>query len=192
MDNLLNLIYVLGKNMGNSLTLRQLSVEAGVPYTTANRVVKQNKGIFTLEKKGSSILCSLNINDRITLSYLSLAERKKADDFCQKNKEISVIRTDLPKGDYAAILFGSHAGGKNRKKSDIDIMVINKDGSKSISFSKHEMLFKLEINPIFMSSDEFRQMLEEKEHNLADEIIKNHIILCGEEYFWRMVLYGGI
>lgn len=192
MDNLLSLIYTLGKNIGNSLTLRQLSVDAGVPYTTANRIVKQNEGIFTLEKKGSSILCSLNIKDRITLSYLSLAERKKADDFCQKDKEMSVIRTDLPKGDYAAILFGSRAGGRNREKSDIDLMIINKDGSKSMSFSKNEMIFKLEINPIFMSANEFRQMLEEEERNLADEIIKNHIILYGEEYFWRIVLYGGI
>ncbi|MBU0535809.1 MAG: nucleotidyltransferase domain-containing protein [Nanoarchaeota archaeon] len=192
MDNLLDLVYVLGKHLGENVTLRQLALEAGVPYTTAYRAVKLNNSLFELEKKGSATLCSLNTKDMIILSHLSLAERKKADDFCRKNKEISVIRADLPEGNYSAVLFGSRAGGKHRKDSDIDLMVINKDGKKNIGFSKHEMLFKIRINPIFMTAKEFRHMLKEKEHNLADEVIKNHIVLHGESYFWRTVLEDGI
>lgn len=191
MDNLLDLIYILGKNIGNPLTLRQLSKDAAVPYTTASRLIKEREKLFILEKKGSAILCSINLKDRIAASYLALAERKKADDFCRSSKEISVIRTDLPEGDYAAVLFGSRAAEKHRKESDIDILVINRDGRKNISFSKHGMLFRLKINPIFMSIGEFKHMLEEKGHNLADEIIKNHIVLHGEEYFWRIIFEHG-
>ena len=191
MDNLLDLIYALGKHLGEKVTLRQLALEAEVPYTTAYRSINRNKGLFTFEKKSSAILCSLNTQDMIILSHLSLAERKKADDFCRKDKEISVIRADLPEGSYSAALFGSRAGGKHRKGSDIDIMIINKDGKKDISFSKHEMLFRIQVNPIFMSAKEFRHMLKEKDHNLADEIIRNHIILHGESYFWRTVLEDG-
>ncbi|MBU0535800.1 MAG: nucleotidyltransferase domain-containing protein [Nanoarchaeota archaeon] len=182
----------MGKNLDNKITLRQLSKDAGVPYTTAYRAVNQNKEVFILERKGSVILCSLNLQDKITLSYLSLAERKKADSFCNKHKEISVIRKDLPEGDYAAALFGSRAEEKHRKESDIDIIVINKDGKKNISFSKNEMLFRIRINPIFMSIKEFQHMLKEKDHNLADEVMGNHIILHGEGYFWRTVLEDGI
>lgn len=192
MDNLLKLVYELGKNIGNPITIRVLSVYAKVPYTTANRLIKQNKELFIAEKKGNSILCSINTDDPITKNYLVLAERKKANSFCKKNKKISVIRTELPKEDYAAILFGSRAEEKQRKKSDIDLLILNKNGKKNISFSKHEMLFNVEINPLFMSKKEFKHMLAGKKHNLADEVIKNHIILHGEEYFWNIILKNGI
>lgn len=192
MDNLLSLIRILGRNIGSQLTLRQLASDAAVPYTTANRLIKKNSSLFMLEKKGSSILCSLNTKDRIILSYLALSERRKAEDFYKKNKEAAVIKKDLPQGDYTAVLFGSRADENHRKESDIDIILINKDGRKNISFSKYALLFKIEINPIFMSAKEFGKMLKEDGHNLADEIIKKHIILYNEEYFWKLVLENGI
>ena len=35
-------------------------------------------------------------------------------------------------------------------------------------------------------------MLKEKEHNVGKEILKKHIILYGEEYFWNLVWKNGI
>mgnify|MGYP006304614795 FL=1 len=35
-------------------------------------------------------------------------------------------------------------------------------------------------------------MLNEKEHNLINEIIKKHIVLYGEEYFWNIIWEHGI
>lgn len=99
-----------------------------------------------------------------------------------------MIRSELPEGNRAVVLFGSRASEKAREKSDIDIVVINKDGKKDISFSKQEMLFKLEINPLFMARKEFTHMLTEKDHNLGHEIMNNHIILQGEECFWSAAL----
>ena len=54
------------------------------------------------------------------------------------------------------------------------------------------MLYDLEINPLFLKKNEFNAMIKEKEHNLADEIIKKHIILYGEEYFWDLFWENGI
>ena len=192
MDNLLKLIQTLGKNLNNQIPIRQLSKESKIPYTTTHRLIKNNKAIFIIDKKGNIKLCSLNLKDNITKNYLILSERKEAEKFSNKNPEFKVLKKELPLGDYSLILFGSRAEGKQREKSDIDLCIINKDGNKNIKFSKFELLFKLEINPIYLKDQEFKQMLKEEEQNLAKEIIKKHIILYGEEYFWNLTWKNGI
>ena len=149
MDNLLKLIQTLGKNLHNEITIRQLSKESGVPYTTAYRLIKQNKSLFNINKKGNIKLCSLNTMDTITKNYLILAERSQANRFRKKNPVFKALQSDLPKGDYAILLFGSRAEETHREKSDVDICIINKDGKRFIKFSKFEMLYKIEVNPIF-------------------------------------------
>lgn len=192
MDNLLILIQALGRNLNDEVTIRQLSKESGVPYTTAYRLIKNNKGIFIINTKGNIKLASLNLKDDITKNYLVLGERKAAESFIKKRPLFKVLKKELPKGDYSLILFGSRAEGAYRKKSDVDLCVINKDGRKNIKFSKFELLFKLEVNPIYLKDKEFKQMLKEEEQNLAKEIIKKHIILYGEEYFWNLIWKNGI
>jgi len=192
MDNLLKLIQILGKNLNNEMPIRQLSKESKVPYTTTYRLIKNNKDLFIINKKGNIKLVSLNIKDDITKNYLILAERKEAESFIKKQPLFKVLKEELPKGEYSLILFGSRAEGESRIKSDIDLCVINKDGKKNIKFLRFELLFKLEINPVYLKDNEFKQMLKEEEHNLAKEIIKKHIILYGEEYFWNLIWKNGI
>ena len=67
-------------------------------------------------------------------------------------------------------------------------LIINKDGKKTISFSKYEILFKKKINPIFITKPEFTQMLREKEENVGKQVLKKHIILYNPESFWGCVL----
>ena len=187
MDNLLKLVQTLGKNIDNQIPIRQLSKESKVPYTTSYRLIKNNSSLFIIDKKGNIKLCSLNLNDNITKSYLILSERKEAEFFLNKHPEFKILKKDIPAGEYSLILFGSRAEEKQREKSDIDLCIINKDGKKNISFSKFELLFKLEVSPIFLKDNEFKLMLKEDEQNLAKEIIKKHIILYGEEHFWNIV-----
>jgi len=187
MDNLLKLVSSLGKNISNEMPIRQLSKESKVPYTTSYRLIKNNSNIFVINKKGNIRLCSLNFNDNINKNYLILSERKETESFLNDSPKFKILRKDIPLGDYSLILFGSRAEGKQREKSDVDLCIINKDGKKTISFSKFELLFKLEINSICLTNKEFKQMLKEKDQNLAKEIVKKHIILYGEEYFWNLV-----
>lgn len=192
MDNLLKLILALGKNINNQIPIRQLSKESGIPYTTTHRLIKNNKDIFIINQKGNIKLVSLNLKDNITKNYLILAERKESESFLNGNPEFRVLKKELPQEEYSLILFGSRAEGKQREKSDIDLCVVNNGGKKNIKFSKFELLFKLEINPIYLKDNEFKQMLKEEEQNLAKEIIKKHIILYGEEYFWNLIWKNGI
>ena len=192
MDNLLKSVQTLGKNIDNEIPIRQLSKESKVPYTTTHRLVKNNKNIFNIAQKGNIKLVSLNLKDSITKNYLILAERNESDSFLKKEPQFKILKGEIPKGDYSLILFGSRAEGKSREKSDIDLCIINKEGKRNVSFSKFELLFKVEVNPIYLSNKEFKQMLKEEEQNLAKEIIKKHIILYGEEYFWNLIWENGI
>lgn len=192
MDSLLKLINILGKNLDNQISIRQLSKDSNIPYTSTRRLIKENKGIFIINKKGNIKLISLNLKDNIIKNYLILSERKEAELFLNKNPKFKILKKDLPKGDYSLIIFGSRAEGKQREKSDIDLCIINKDGKRNIRFSKFELLFKLEVNPIYLTYKEFKYMLKEEEHNLANEIINKHVIIYGEEYFWNLIWKNGI
>ena len=86
------------------------------------------------------------------------------------------------------LLFGSYAKGTQREASDIDLMVINKKGEKSVSFSKYEILFKKKINPMFITASEFRKMLKEPDETVGKQALKDHIILNNPEGFWESVL----
>ena len=189
MDNLLKLVQTLGKNLKNEIPIRQISKESKVPYTTTYRLIKNNENLFLINKKGNIKLVSLNLKDNITKNYLIIAERKETESFIKKHPQFKVLKKEIPKGDYSLILFGSRAEGEQREKSDIDLCIINKD---NIQFSGFELLFKLEINPIYLKEKEFQDMLKEEEQNLAKEIIKKHIILHGEEHYWNLIWKNGI
>ncbi|MEK6886574.1 MAG: nucleotidyltransferase domain-containing protein [Nanoarchaeota archaeon] len=85
------------------------------------------------------------------------------------------------------ILFGSYAKKTQKETSDIDILIINKKGDKNISFSKYEVLFKKHINPIFITKEEFKNMINEKDENVGKQALRSHIILNNPEKFWEMV-----
>lgn len=190
MNNLLKLVNTLGKNINNEITIRELSIKSDIPYTTTYRLIKNNLNLFNINQKGNIKLVSLNKEDKLTKNYLIISERYLLESI--KTPYIKPLIKELPKEDYCAILFGSRAQGTNRNKSDIDICIVNKDGKKNISFSKFKLIFKLEINPIFLSKKEFISMLKDEEHNITSEIVKKHIILKGEEYFWNMVWENGL
>jgi predicted nucleotidyltransferase len=192
MEQLLKLINILGKNLNNEISIRQLSKKSNVPNTTTHRLIKKNKDLFNTNRKGNIIFIRLNLIDSITKNYLILSERKETNNFLQKQPKFKILKKEFPIGDYSIILFGSRAEKSNRKKSDVDICIINKNGKNNINFSQFEHLYNIEINPITLKKKEFNSMVKEDEHNLADEIIKKHIILYGEEYFWNIIWKNGI
>lgn len=187
MVNEFKILQTLGKNMKDEMTMRQLAIDSGVPYTSALRFIKDNKSLFVINKKGNINLVSLNLSDSITKNYLVVAERKVAELYLDKNKIFKILLRHIPDGEYCLVLFGSRAENTQREKSDVDLCIINRDGTKNIDLSEFETLSKLEVNPVFFKRQEFEAMLMEKEHNLADEIMRKHIILYGEEYFWNLV-----
>lgn len=189
METLLNLTSELSKDLRKEITIRTLSINAKIPYTTTLRTINKNPELFQIKKISNQKIISLNTKNPTLKNYLAISEQKKTKKFLEQSKEISILKKQLPEENYSIILFGSRANQKNREHSDIDLLILSKTKpNQQINFQKTQLLLKLEINPIFMLEKEFKKMLEEKDENLAKQILKNHIILKNENKFWETIL----
>lgn len=189
MDNKLKIINYLGKNLGKGYTMHGLSRLLHIPYASFYRTVRDIKPLVDIDIIGKSKILRLNIKNPVIKAHLTVASDEEKKEFLEKQPVIRKITNDLDTKD-TVILFGSYVKGKQTEKSDIDILVINKDGKRSISFFRYELLFKKKINAIFVTKKEFKKMLKDKEENIGKQTLKNHIILNNPEEFWRCVLDG--
>lgn len=188
MDNKFKIIAYLGKNMGNAYTMHELSKAINIPYATFHRTIKAMKDFIIVKKVGKSKTIMLNTENKVITSYLSVSSEEEKNEYLRKQPILAKITSETKTEDIM-LLFGSYAKNHQKETSDIDILIINKKGDKTVSFSKYEILFKKHINPIFITKNEFKNMLKEKEENIGKQALKNHIILNNPEEFWRLA-YG--
>ncbi|MBI2106310.1 nucleotidyltransferase domain-containing protein [Candidatus Woesearchaeota archaeon] len=189
MDNKLKIINYLGKHMHEKFTMHELSKIISIPYATFYRTVKNTSDIISKDKKGNTILICIKTSSASLSSYLAVSSEEEKKEFLEKNVLVKKIANEL-KTENIVLLFGSYAKGKQTEKSDIDLLIINKDGKKNFNFSKYELLFRKKINPICITKKEFKKMLNDKEENVGKQALKDHIILNDSEGFWRLVLNG--
>ena len=189
MDNNLRIINYLGKYIGKSFTMHELSKLISIPYASFYRAIQHMYDILDIEAVGKSKTISLNIINPIVKSYLAISSDEERKEYTKEHLIIRKIAAELNTNDIV-ILFGSYAKGSETERSDIDFLIINKDGKKSLSFSRYEVLFKKKINPIFITSSEFKKMLQDKEENIGKQALKSHVVLNNPERFWGLVLDG--
>lgn len=189
MDNKLKIINYLGKNLGERFTMHNLSKRVNIPYASFFRTVQKMGDLLNIEIIGRSKTIFLNTTNPILKAYLAISSDEESKAFLKKQPILKKMASELNTNDMV-VLFGSYAKGKETEKSDIDLLVINKDGKKSLSFSKYELLFKKQINPVFITMKEFRAMLHDKEENVGKQALKNHVVLNNPERFWGLVLDG--
>ena len=189
MDNKLIIINYLGKHKDDALTMHELSKSTRIPYATFHRTIQGMKDILHMKLVGKSKVITLNIQNASIKSYLTISSEEEKKEFLKNNPIISKIALELQTKDIV-LLFGSYAKGSQRESSDIDFLIINQKGEKSISFSKYELLFKKKINPIFIKNSELIAMLREKDENIGKQALKDQIIINNAEKFWELVLHG--
>ena len=185
MDNIHKIINYLGKHPGESFTMHGLSKRLNIPYATLYRVLQAIPELITKQVVGKAILVGLKKSN--TLSYLIVSSIEETKEYLHKQPIIKKIADELPQGDYCVILFGSYAKGQQTRKSDIDIMVISRTGKKEPDFSRYEVLFGIDVNPLFFSKKEFVHMLRDTEENVGTQALKNQVILYNPEYFWKLI-----
>jgi len=187
MDNKLKIINLLGKNMSGEFTMLELSKLCHIPYATFYRTISAMTDLLSIKYLGKSKVVSLNTGLSSIKSYLTISSIEEYNEFLINQPIIKKIASELVTKDIV-ILFGSYAKGSHKESSDIDLLIINNDGKKTVFFSKYELLFKKSINPIFITKKEFIQMLKEKQENVGKQALQNHIILQNPESFWECVL----
>jgi predicted nucleotidyltransferase len=187
MDNKYKIINYLWKHSDKSFTLLELSKETKIPYATLHRTIKQMAGLILLQAIGKAIVISPDKKCPTIKSYLAVSSEEEKKEYLQNQPIINKITSELDTED-AVVLFGSYAKNTQTENSDIDLLIINKNGKKDISFSKYELLYKKKINPIYITKKEFKDMIKDNEENVGKQTLKNHIILNNPEEFWGDVL----
>ena len=189
MDNKHKIINYLGKHPNKKYTMHELSKELNIPYASFYRTIEFIKDLLNIERIGKAKIIILNNKNPVVKAHLTVSSDEERKDYLKKYPIIRKIYQELNTDDII-VLFGSYAKKTQTEKSDIDLLIINKDGKKSISFSKYGLLFKIKINPIFITKKEFRLMLKDKEENVGKQALYSHIILNNPESFWECVFNG--
>ncbi len=187
MNNELKIINYLGRNIGRGYTMHELSKLTGIPYASFYRAIERVKDLLVIERVGRAKTVRLNASNPIIGAHLAISSDEEKKAYIKGQPMIKKIASELRTNDIV-ILFGSYAKGTQTDKSDIDVLVVNKDGKKSLSLSKYELLFRKKINPIFITESEFKEMLKSEEENVGKQALKSHIILNSPGRFWGCVL----
>lgn len=185
----LKIINFLGKHYSEEFTMHGLSEILNIPYASFYRCLKrmEKQKLLSFKEIGRSKVIILNLEHPVLKSHLTASSFEEMQEFLEKHPMLKQLAKELKTGE-SVLLFGSYAKGKETKKSDIDILIINKGGGRTISFSSFELLYKKKINPIFITRKEFKDMLKDKDENIGKQALKNHIILSNPEGFWECVL----
>lgn len=125
-------------------------------------------------------------------SLLSLVEYNRALLFLEKHKTLKRA-VEMLKEKYdehlVMFVFGSLVKGYATKASDVDLLLLKEVFSRNEIKRVEDIVdlvngrTSLKISPYLMRIDEFKRGNE-----LAEEIIKNHIVIDGGELFFRVVL----
>ena len=138
-------------------------------------------------RRGQAYLIEIEANNQVVKSYLAIASEEQKKEYLKRQPIIKKIVSELNIDDVV-VLFGSYAKNTSAEQSDIDLLIINSSGKKTVSFSRYETLFKKKINPMFITFQEFKKMLKDKEENVGKQALKYHIILNNPEKFWECAL----
>ena len=189
MISFLKIINFLGRHYSELFTMHELSEILDIPYASFHRCVKgmEKQGILNIEEIGRSKVVKLSLNHPVLKSHLTASSFDEMQEFLEEHPIIKKIVNELKTNDIV-LLFVSYAKGKETGKSDIDLLIINKGGDRSLSFSAFELLYKKKINSIFITRKEFKDMLRDKEENVGKQALNNHIILNNPEGFCGLVL----
>jgi len=148
-----------------------------------------NKRILKMKKIGNNKVYSLNFSNSLTKEYLIISEKFKLIIFLNKEFFIKKIYEEFSGLNGSLILFGSYASVNYSKKSDIDLLFIGKikDNEKKDLINTCKSYNK-KVHLVCITSNQFVNFLKKKEP-LINEVIKNHIVLSGCEFFinnlWR-------
>lgn len=150
------------------------------------------KEILTGEKAGNVILYRLDTGSLKAQSYAGFVSEHFA--WNKKHipyKDLQKIADKMPEDFYTLIITGSYAKNRQKETSDIDVAIIIGDSAEPKKvYAQLRLACELNIPQIHLyvfRKSEFLQMLLNGEANYGKEIVKNNLILCGAEGYYKIL-----
>lgn len=189
----MKIIWLFRNNLLGKYTIREIMKAINKKsYNWVFRAVEKLKNIdiISIETKGYSNICSLNLNSMLALTYLSLLEQTIVNEKLPL-KDIRALINSVPIRYFSFIITGSYAEGKQTGKSDLDVVIIteNKEDAKKVFAvlkNKGELMIP-KAHIYAFTKEEFLEMLLEKEENYGKQIFHNKIVIFGAENYYLIL-----
>lgn len=170
------------------LSIRELAHSASVDYKNTYILIKElQKNLVSNQKIGNTNLIRINL---VPNQDIISAEQRRTQNFLVKNPKISLIKKTAEELNYPfliVLVFGSYAKKEDHPNSDIDLCIICDNKEVSSEMIKRVSLFSLKLEIQEFTTKEFTSMIEKKQENLGNEIIRSNIILYGVENYYNLI-----
>ncbi len=131
----------------------------------------------------------IKINLKISREIYNI-EEKRTGEFLSENPKLRLIQRDIEEIGYPfmiVLIFGSYVKNIQTKSSDIDICIISDNKVKRNELIEALSLFNLKLEIQRFTTKEFISMIEKKQNNLGNEIVKSNIVLYGIENYYNLI-----
>ncbi len=154
----------------------------------------QEENLVNAQKTGDVNTYFLNMDNNLTLSYLSLInELEIYDNRKLPKKVLKEIQKRVSRHSefFVLIVFGSYAKNKATRKSDLDVAVIvdceqsKKDVAPHIETIKRREIIKIDYH--VFTRKEFAEMLTMDDENVGKEIYRSNVVYYGLMEYYNMI-----
>jgi len=172
---------------GKDITLKIIQERVKLSYEPVHRIIKQlvDKKLVIEKKFGKTLVYSLDFSkEKIRISFILYANEKK-EKFEEECGNIYRALSKIKEGDIDFLsIFGSYAKGSSTKKSDVDVLCVSSNKTKTEREIK-SLRYKtnLEFAPVVISKTEFAKIKDENKQ-FWDDLVEYGIIFKGYELFY--------
>lgn len=157
---------------------RKLELSYALVYNNLSKLIK--KGLVKKTMVPPASMLELSAPKEV----LADIENRKRHKFLEKHQWVRLFADDFQKQFnmpfYSMVVFGSYA--KEKKGSDLDIIIIAQD-TDAAEKAVHEIITRKKIDAHVFTSEEFKEMLSQREFNIGNEAMDDHVILHGVDSF---------
>lgn len=155
-----------------------------------SQAIKQWKeeGILEEIKIGRNILLRIDTANEKALQWLILTSFENIPEKVRKTiKKTQQAFTERGLLWYSLVLFGSHAQEKASNQSDIDLLVLAEQTQKTREAANTATRTIPRIDLHIHTPEEFKEMLDDDEENLAKLIATNHKAIHNPRPFYEII-----
>jgi len=193
----IEILSVFRKNIHLKFTFKEIKQKS---RKNSNNIIQlairnfRKLNLIKSDKVGNVSVYCLNLDNNLTISYLSLIEQIKIknDKKLPKNTLDAIQKNILKKtGFFVLLVFGSYANGSATEKSDLDVAFLVQDEKLKkeimpyIETIKRRELVKIHYE--VFSSSEFLEMLKSEQENVGKEIFRNNFIYYGAGQYYNLI-----
>lgn len=190
----LKILAYLIDNQEKHFGIRELAKEISTVYYLVQRNVQQlkEKEIITLYQAGRTSLIKLPL--QVDPAYLIEAEKFKRELFYRKYPLLKIILKKIIEQAkscfFVLLVFGSYVKSP-RKDSDLDLLIIV-PGQKQVGIMEQVIstiagISTLKIHDTVVTEESFLSMLQKKELNVANEAGEKHILIYGDQLYYKLI-----